>query len=46
MTGTTDDGRGFALTPELENVLECSNEVSGTDQELATIDCVQDADAP
>ena len=45
-TGTADDGRGFALTPELENVVECSNEVSGTDQELATTDCVQDADAP
>ncbi|MGP9539199.1 hypothetical protein ACT3SP_14390 [Brachybacterium sp. AOP43-C2-M15] len=42
----TDDGHGFSLTPELENVVECSNEVSGTDQELANTPCVEDASTP
>lgn len=41
-----DDGHGFSLTPELENVVECSNEVSGTEQELANISCVEDAGSP
>lgn len=46
MTGTADDGRGFALTPELENVVECSNEVSGTVQQVTNVSCVEDAATP
>lgn len=49
MTGTpdaADGGHGFALTPELTNVVECSNDISGADRDLATTDCVEDAETP
>ena len=42
----TDGEHAFSLTPELENVVECSNEVSGTVQQVTNVSCVEDAATP
>ena len=41
-----DGDHGFALTPSLDNVVECNNEVSDADKELTNIECAEDTDAP
>ena len=41
-----DGDHGFALTPSLDNVVECNNEVSDANQGLTNIECSENTDAP
>ena len=40
-----DGDHGFALTPSLDNVVECNNEVYDADKELTNTECTEDTDA-